>query len=54
MNPQGNNDHWIPQGIHKDELAINKYSSSKHNSNSGCKTGKLRVPILKYLVSKLR
>ena len=65
MNPQGNNDHpiiyvcgleakWIPQGIYKDELAINKYSSSKHNSNSGCKTGKLRIPILKYLVSKLR
>ena len=36
MNPQGNNDHpiiyvcgleanWIPQGIYKDELAINKY-----------------------------
>ena len=64
MNPQGNNDHpiiyvrgleakWIPKGIYKDELAI-KYSSSKHNSNNDCKTGKLRIPILKVLVSKLR
>ena len=63
MNPQGNNDHpsiyvcgleakWIPQGIYKDELAI-KYSSSKHNSNNDWKTGKLRIPILKFLVSKL-